>query len=245
MMPRSRRSQCRPFILVVGSLSLILLLSQCSSLGPSLSAGQRPDISRVSVSTPRFTSKAYTQPSGIDTSTSDKWASRAERWSGGDSIVGLVGGIVSNSIAIGQQTDFVSRNANSFAQVEAILRSNIGPCVQRATSNAAQTSVIAPRLAPSGPSRIHSTIRQFGLVRTGTDRNGEVTLSPQVVIDYTLTNDHGQTVFAWTSPPITSTHGYPLYAYSTNANLLVNELTNACDQAARQFKVALNQSLRR
>ncbi|MCP5559691.1 MAG: hypothetical protein H7A55_18240 [Verrucomicrobiaceae bacterium] len=235
----------RQFFYGIGVAGITVLLCHCSSFAPALSAGQRPDLTRVVIATPRFASNAYTQPSGIDTSISDKWASRAERWSGGDSIVGLVGGIVSNSIALGQQTDFVSRNANSFAQAEATLRRNIGPCVQRATHTAAQTSVIAPRLAASGPSRIHSTIRQFGLVRTGTDRNEEVTLSPQVRIDYTLTNDQGQTVFAWTSPPITSTHGYPLYAYATNANLLVNELTNACDQAARQFKVALNQSLRR
>ena len=233
------------FVRFIVAIGITLCLCDCSSLAPALSTGQRPDISRVIVATPRLASNAYTQPSGIDTSTSDKWASRAERWSGGDSIVGLVGGIVSNSIALGQQTDFVSRNAQSFAQVESTLRRNIGPCVQRATSDAAQTSIIGPRVSNSGASRIHSAIRQFGLVRTGTDRNEEVTLSPQVLIDYTLTNDHGQTVFAWTSPPITSSHSYPLYAYASNANLLVNELTNACDRASRQFKVALNQSLRR
>ena len=217
----------------------MLALDGCSNQHQPVSIQARPDITGVRIAPVEVASNAYQQPSGIDTSTSDKWGSRAYRWSQGDNIVGLVGNIVSSSIAVGQQGDFAARNGDYFGAIEKVMRRSLPDSVVLGTNETLRGSALGQKLTPSGPSKLICTVTQYGLVRTGVDRDEEVLVSPCVSIRYALMNDNGKLALFRVAQNVTSGHSYPLRSLAADPTLLVRELNAACANAAREFKSAI------
>ena len=230
------------------TLALTLLICSCASTHQDAQPWApkwNEAIGHVDVRASRTAADAWQGASGVDVSTANRWAMDSYRWSRGDNIVGLVGGIVTHSIAKGQQSDFEEKNANILPQ----LQIPFGPALNAQVDATVKRSLLATsfrtRLEPPYQTRFQTDILRCGFQRVGLNAEDEVLLTPYVVIKISLLSENPARCYLTRTihKDATATHQHPARAYFADPSLTTRALQAIMEQFEAQITGRLKQRL--
>jgi hypothetical protein len=119
-----------------------------------------------------------------DTGLASKIYHNAAIASGGDNIIGAIGGSIEQGIAKGQQRDFAERNAAHLATLQAAATSSrLTQEMDKVVRNALAQTPLAAKLHPPYQAKMFVNIVKSGYRRVGLNAQEEVLLTPFVEVD--------------------------------------------------------------
>jgi hypothetical protein len=213
----------KDMILLAVAASSALFNSGCASSSADMPWPPKWNaiIGNIEVHPSRIQAEAWQGASGVDVSSANQWAANSYKWSGGDNIVGLVGGIVSSRIAKGQQRDFDTKNTDVLPRLQALFGASLTRSLDQAVLAAARNTSLKSRLQPPYQSKLYADVINCGFERVGVDPAGEVLLTPYIKIKVTLLNTNPPRVYLdrTLQGNAAATHQHSARAYVTDAAL--------------------------
>lgn len=170
---------------------VLLLLAGCASSsgqGKPWPAEWNARIGNIELHPSRIAPEAWKGASGVDVSTASGWATQSYIMSRGDNVVGLVGGVITHSIAKGQQNDFESKNADVLSSLEGFFGADWKQALDTSIRASANQTSFRNRMSPPYQSHLYADIESCGFLRAGVDASDEVLLTPAVDLKITLIN---------------------------------------------------------
>jgi len=164
------------------------LLSSCAS---KFTAAQREALSTVAVAPVSVKSDAYSEPYGGDRGAASN-AALTGTSSGTGAIGGVVGSLVGESIAASQNGIFKAKNKQYFPAIKGNTPEISGPIGKKLGADLKADPFFGSRLRESSPNQITGNVTSYGLVRSGKGGDGNLLMTPRVIIDLALRDAGGK-----------------------------------------------------
>lgn len=198
----------------ISSLPLIVVAALLSSCASKFTDAQRKSLSTIAIAPVIISKDAYSEPDGGDRAAAAMAAQSGVNANAG-ALGGLVGSLVGESIAATQNNLFRGKSKQHFAAVKSNTP-NMGDTVSnKLKSSLREDGFFGPRLRESAPSEVTANITSYGLVRSGKGDDGNLLLTPSVIIDIHLKDAEGKKLAG--RRYIGTGHNFPITTYASTA----------------------------
>lgn len=196
---------------IVAAITATALLSSCAS---KFTAAQRESLSTIAIAPVVMHKDAYSEPDGGDRAAANAAAQSGVNANAG-ALGGLVGSLVGESIAATQNSIFKGKSKQHFAAVKSNTPDMGGTVSLNLKSSLREDGFFGPRLRESAPSEVTANITSYGLVRSGKGDDGNLLLTPSVIMDIHLKDAEGKKLAG--RRYIGSGYNQPITTYASSA----------------------------
>lgn len=218
--------------LTIAALPLILLPS-CAT---KFTAAQRDALSTLAIKRTEVKSNAYAEPYGGDRQSANG-AGMVGATSGTGAIGGALGALIGESIAATQDNMFRGKSKGFFAAVQSNTP-DVGSIVnEQLVSGVKREPFYGPRIRKDSPNTITSKVTSYRLVRNGKDKDGNLLLTPQIIIEMSLNDATGKKLA--NGSYIGTGYSNPISVYASSTSKSKEGYVMASRMAVDQFTTAL------
>lgn len=173
--------------LTVTAIGLFCLSSCAVPRNPShvpFTAEDKAALGNIELSPAKLNAEAWQGIDATDTGVASKIYHNAAIASGGDNIIGAIGGSIEQGIAKGQQRDFAERNAAHLSALQAaVTSSRLTQTLDQIVRAALAQTPLAAKLRPPYQAKMFVNLVKTGYRRVGLNAQEEVLLTPFVEVD--------------------------------------------------------------
>lgn len=211
----------------------LLLLSSCAT---KFTAAQRDALSTLAITRTEVKSDAYAEPYGGDRKAASH-AGMVGVTSCTGAIGGVLGALIGESIAATQDNMFRGKCKGSFAAVQSNTP-EVGSIVnEQLVSGIKREPFYGPRIRKDSPNTITSKITSYRLVRSGKDQDGNLLLTPQIIVVMSLNDASGNKLA--NGSYIGTGYSNPISVYASSASKCKEGYAIASKMAVDQFTTVL------
>jgi hypothetical protein len=212
---------------------LLIFLPSCAT---KFTTAQREGLSTLAITRTEVKSDAYAEPYGGDSQVQNQ-AGMIGVSSQTGAIGGLVGSLVGETIAATQNNMFRGKSKGSFAAVQANTP-EVGSIMNtQLVSGVKREPFYGSRIRNVSPNSITSKITSYRLTRSGKDKNGDLLLAPQLIVEMKLNDASGKALAKGTY--IGTGYSNPISVYASSASKSKEGYEMAAKMATDQFTTVL------
>ena len=196
------------------TIFLILAAALLPSCAPKFTAAQRESLSSIAIAPVVVERDAYTDPYGGDRGVASA-AAQSGTSAGAGALGGLVGSLVGESIAATQNGIFKGESKQHFVSVKSNTPDMGDTVSKKLKSSLREDEFFGSRIRESASTKVTANISSYGLVRSGKNGDGDLLLTPRVIIDLRLKDAEGKTLAGRNY--IGTGYNHPITKYAADA----------------------------